>query len=55
VTQPAVWTPLLEQLLAGEALSALQAAQLMQGWLAETIDRLLMYNAHNQSFHLKIL
>ena len=38
MTQPAVWTPLLEQLLAGEALSAPQATQLMQGWLAETIE-----------------
>jgi anthranilate phosphoribosyltransferase len=38
VTQPAVWTPLLEQLLAGQALSAAQATELMQGWLAETIE-----------------
>ena len=38
MTQPAIWTPLLEQLLAGEALAAAQAAQLMQGWLAETIE-----------------
>ena len=41
MTQPAIWTPLLEQLLAGEALSASQAAELMQGWLAETIEPVL--------------
>ncbi len=39
--RPAAWSALLEQLLAGEALSAQQATALMRGWLDEEIPPVL--------------
>ncbi len=38
MTEPQVWSQLLEQLLAGDSLSSDQAATLMQGWLQGSID-----------------